>query len=708
MNQEIQKIYQAVGDEQLSEAFERLLKLVPPQQAPLLSRINDLENIYRQLLSYFAQGVKDEKQAEMLLYIRRKLLDITAQAAIESTVAQGSGLFYDRLRYRRSIGFESITTLLEQASNSNNRKQFDELVHLIFDSLWTSDSISEEEASALGKAHEYIRLVAASAITMSLQERWESHKFNFLLEQMGLPHLSPEYRARLLVGIVLTIQSYPHHAQIYQEEITARLEVVNEQISLESILQMFTIRFLFACETESITKQLQNELFNDMQKIAPDLQKFGINDLESMQETDNPEWIEELEKSGLGKKLQEFSELQIEGADVMHSSFMNLKGSSFFREMHNWFLPFDSAHSRVAPLLEGNIMMKQLLETIGQQLCNSDRYSFILSIESLPAALRGTATGAMGGDLELIKEQMKSDTPTSEIEKLDLAIKTYLQDLYRFYKVYERKNEFNDIFRTPISTDLPLLDKYLQRYDTLRQIAEFYFRRKHYKEAGKHFEELTKKGDGTDTSLFQKLGFSFQQQGLFAKALSAYEHAELIDTENAWLLKRMAHCYRQIQQPSNAANIYARLFEQHPKDKSLLLLWGNALVEDHQYNEALNRFYQYEFSVDNPTKAQRPIAWCLFLTGEYERAQNYYKTILEGSDTTHTDLLNAGHTALAMDNIPEAIKHYQKGLSIAPQGTSEFLADYMADLPVLLNANIEESTIKLIPEALRLQALSNS
>lgn len=704
VTQQLQKTYQAVGDGLLSEAFGLVRASVPSQQSHFLTRIDDLENVYRQLLSYFAQGVKDEKQAEMLLYLKRKLIGLAAEVHRESVVAQGTGLFYDRLRYRRSIGFESLVTLLEQAETSTVRKQFDELVRLIFDSLWTADALTDEEAAALSHAGEYIRLVAASALTMALQQQWHSKKLYFLLEELARPDITADYRARLLVGVVLTLRSYPHHTRLYYNEIALRLEAVNEHIPLEPTLEMLSIRFLFACETESITKHLQTELFSDIQKIAPDLRKFGMGDTESIQETGNPEWMEELEKSGLGDKIREFSELQLEGADVMHSSFMNLKGSSFFREMHNWFLPFDAAHSQIAPLLEENAVLKQLVEAIGPQLCNSDRYSFIVSMESLPAALRGSAMGAVGGELDALKEQIKQDVPVGETGKLDTAIKSYLQDLYRFYKVCERKNEFDDIFLSPIPPDLPVLDRYLYKRDTLLHTAEFLFRRKHYDRAAKLLADLAEgKESATDTTLHQKLGFSLQQQGLFAQALAAYSRAELIDTENEWLLKRMAHCYRQLCRPAEAAEIYERLFERNPHEATLLLQRGNALVEDSRYDEALQCFFRYEFSVDDASKARRPIAWCLFLTGQYERAGDYYRTILESDDlSTFTDRLNAGHTSLAMGQIPVAIDHYLAGLKLTPNGKDEFLAAYTADIPVLLKAGIEDAVIRLIPEVLRL------
>ncbi len=43
----------------------------------------------------------------------------------------------------------------------------------------------------------------------------------------------------------------------------------------------------------------------------------------------NPEWQKILDETGLTDKLKEFSDLQLEGADVFHSTFSNLKSYPF-------------------------------------------------------------------------------------------------------------------------------------------------------------------------------------------------------------------------------------------------------------------------------------------------------------------------------------------------------------------------------------------
>ena len=67
---------------------------------------------------------------------------------------------------------------------------------------------------------------------------------------------------------------------------------------------------------------------------------------------ENPEWSEILEQSGIADKLQELTELQMEGADVYMSTFSMLKSFPFFNETAHWFLHFDPEFSAVQDLFQ--------------------------------------------------------------------------------------------------------------------------------------------------------------------------------------------------------------------------------------------------------------------------------------------------------------------------------------------------------------------
>ena len=70
-----------------------------------------------------------------------------------------------------------------------------------------------------------------------------------------------------------------------------------------------------------------------MIKLGPKIsQKINLKDInpELLGNEMNPEWQNMLSNSSLGKKMEEFSELQQEGADVMHSTFRAPKAFPLF------------------------------------------------------------------------------------------------------------------------------------------------------------------------------------------------------------------------------------------------------------------------------------------------------------------------------------------------------------------------------------------
>ena len=128
-------------------------------------------------------------------------------------------------------------------------------------------------------------------------------------------------------------------------------------------------------------------------EIIPEMLKFtsqSLNDKKgdlNAEDLDfNPEWEEYMKESGIDNKIKEISELQLEGADVLMGTFANLKSFPFFNKMSNWFIPFYNDNSNIATVFEDQETgetFKNMFET-SRFMCNSDKYSFCLSILMLP------------------------------------------------------------------------------------------------------------------------------------------------------------------------------------------------------------------------------------------------------------------------------------------------------------------------------------
>lgn len=88
----------------------------------------------------------------------------------------------------------------------------------------------------------------------------------------------------------------------------------------------------------------------------------------------------------------------------------------------------------------------------------------------------------------------------------------YIQDLYRFFKLYIRRTEFTDPFAGHINLlHVSVLNPLLSDSDSLRLIGEYYFRRGYYVEALELFERLSA-AYHSDSEIYQKIGFLLPEE----------------------------------------------------------------------------------------------------------------------------------------------------------------------------------------------------
>ncbi|NLA81174.1 MAG: tetratricopeptide repeat protein [Chloroflexi bacterium] len=453
------------------------------------------------------------------------------------------------------------------------------------------------------------------------------------------------------------------------------------------------------------------EIIPEMMKLSPIIGK-KINLDEWMGETGieekNPEWQKIIDESGLSDKLQELTELQMDGADVFHSTFSNLKSYPFFREVSNWFLPFDPRNSALRNLFtekgEGTSLIEAMFES--SLICDSDKYSFCLSIMMMPENYRKMMIGQLGAEGEEIKKMQEEERALNPFQKEETIIKKYIQNLYRFYKLYPRREEFFDIFTLPL--DYHQIEPFypiVRQPKHLEHIALYYFEKNNFKEAIEAYSLLAEKGGRMKSETWQKIGYSKQMLGDIRGALDAYLHADLIEENNTWVLNRLAYCYRMLKEPTTALEYYRRLEQFRPEDLTIQLNIGHCYLELKQYDEALNYYFKVELLDSNSTRAWRPVAWCAFLSSKFDVAQDYYTRILENSPTAH-DFLNAGHVQISLGNIKRAVELYT--LSKEKAGSMESFQNLLFDdEEELKQAGVDTDILPFILDKMRYDESSN-
>lgn len=436
--------------------------------------------------------------------------------------------------------------------------------------------------------------------------------------------------------------------------------------------------------------------------------RFDLEENDEENDDKNPDWEDTFEKSGLGDKLREMSELQLEGADVYMSTFAALKSYPFFREVQNWFYPFSKQHSSVLKALKktgnkGNTVLDLILEA--GIFSNSDKYSLFFTIHQLPQAQQDMMLSQLNEQQmnELMENSNSNPEMIKRLNESPGAISNqYLHDLYRFFKLSVRRQEFRDIFQDKLDFhNVPALDNILYWADVLFPIADFYISKERWEEAVEIYKELEEIGEfeGDDIADgYQKFGYVLQKTKQYEEAIQAYLKADTLKPDNIWNNRHLATCYRLTKNYRAALAYYKKVEEVAPEDANVIFYIGNCLAEMEQYEEALNYFFKLDFIKSNCVKAWRGIGWCSFISRKYEQAMKYYEKII-GQKPQAIDYMNAGHVAWVMGDIQKAVTFYGKAI-IACESREHFLEMFHKDEEALLKQGVREEDIPLMLDLL--------
>jgi len=719
-----QKTNEALEQKRLKEVFDKinfLLSNVSNWQ--LNEKLSECQDNYKRMLLYLSEGVNDPEQEKIYTDLLRSVYQLADLSFAEVKTRWLSSYAYESRRSSASyiqepteriidsmndwVGKFTLLELLEEGDEKKNtlqnmEEEREKIEAKLFRKIWLSNLWNFDEQNQWLQAlnNKLFPLsslcLIVSAITLNLEEIFDERKAQILLDTCE--HENEELRQRALTGLLLFLRRYDKRLHLYPS-INNRLQHLAEQSRFVKDIRYIIQQFILSRETEKITRIMKEEIIPGMMKISPKLNnKINMDELfgETGFDEKNPEWQNLIEESGLSDRLQEFTELQMEGADVMLSSFIHLKEFPFFREIQNWFIPFNS-NSPAMKDLPVSDFFKILFKS--NLLCNSDKYSFYFSISQSPDDYKSMMMGKFPDDASAIQEILQEEMPDNPTGKIHPAARLYIQDLYRFYKLFFRHNDFDDVFETaPEFYRIPSIYRFISDVESRTIIGEYYFQKNHFAEAAEIFAQLLQ-DNPNDETFHQKKGYCLQMLGNLEEALSAYLKAELLNSNHSWTIKKLANCYRALKQPQEALEYYCKAAALNPDNLSIQLHVGHCHLELKNYTEALKYYFKVEYLSNSKEKAWRPIAWCSFLMGKYNEAMDYYAKILESSPDA-IDYLNAGHVRLAMGANKEALNLYRQAVSAQGDSFEKFLETFTADVPDLLQADVKPENIPVLLDCL--------
>ena len=705
------KLYEYLDSKQLVLAFKTLRVMVDDTQKWELSEeLNRLTTSYGYMLQYLSQGVLDPQRDNILSQILVDAYTLTDKTVISLAASQSTHIFYQREQQYKNVKLQNLVeeyivaqnkiqllSSVDEANLDNDAstslmRQCEALESDIFNKLWSSFPLNKDEEESVKAlfANEqlpsHLKSLVLSALMLGLSKFFDAPKLILLLDSYCKLN-DTELKLRALINAVIIIYLYRDRINAYKDVLTA-LKSLETQPDFDGDMQLIFTRLIHSRNTDNISRKLKDDLMPELQKLSPDLfnkikgKTPGTIDISDIEE--NPQWQEWLDKSGITRKLEEYNELQLQGGDVFISTFAKLKSYPFFNTLSNWFLPYHDNCTAVTSAFCGKRHPLTGLFKVMPILCDSDKYSMLLSIAAAPESQRNMMFQQFEAQREQLQE-LQNEEVQSVIKMRDNIVNRYIQDLYRFFKLYSRRREFKSIFDSDINlTDVECLKPYITHTPTLSVIAEFYFKNGFYDDAIKFYRLMVSNHDA-DPHVYQKIGYSFQSLGKWREALRNYSRYELVDNSDVWNTKQMAQCYRSLHDHAKAIEYYSKALDISPQSVNLCLSLGHCFLDKGEYDKALQQYYKADFMPKAKHRAWRPIAWCSLLTGKHEQAVNYYKKIIREDTATSQDYLNYGHVLQVMGNIAEAIVQYRESLALENHNEETFAKQYMADAKYVVN-----------------------
>src|SRR5574344_258211 len=672
----------------------------------LLASLEEVENDYKLMKDYMIRGFHDPERADVYSRLLISLYNIVGDAIVNClreknpayassvSIAQGYSYGPEKVKavlegFVQNLAMASLESKekqkeLTQKLYSENHRYMSCLFSAVLVSRMWHDSTSEFYSSLIvSPTIDAINAnVIISAIMLSCMYVFDINKLKTLI---SIYHNATDehLRQRALVGFAFClpmddIDFFPQlKVQIYNmlDEKTC-----NELFELQR-------QIIYCKNADSDSEEIRRNVMPDiLQNSHYNITHSGIleNDDDSLRDILNPgaedEAMEKMEQS-FGRMM----DMQKKGSDIYFGGFSQMKSYSFFYELVNWFCPFYAEHPSL-----GNVMgrfgdsayLKDLFST--GPFCDSDKYSFALSIsaifDQMPPEVRKLISGK-----ETIWREWNPDNNQSDT----FIRRMYLQDLYRFFRLYAQKscfiNPFDSsqdnyrglFFTNPLFSHSPLqkrvveLEKFLMKHrcdkevsmvinsykgedniDALRIEAVYNLKMGNYAGAGMYFLRVLQLNSDDEEALKGIAQCDFHQ-GSYETALETYEKLlKLCPNKKLYLLNTaITHIYKGIQERN--------------MDKGFLL---SGKVEDYggkeDVEDGMKILFRLNYEEPDHVNVMRALAWGYLQTKGNSESFAMLRKINDLGRCKAEDYLNMGYCQWFLNMPKNAVESFRRYMSM--------------------------------------------
>ena len=691
-------------DKRLDLAIEVLEQLYV--QRPTLighSELEAVKNDYQLMVDYMERGFTDDKRASLYLSLLQRLYRVAADLEI-SWRCKNVIVYVDAFRisdhlntshdFIRSVleSFVSdvaMLSLLPEAERTEKAKDLYDrhqvFINRLFNTLWTSCQWSDDDCAfytglMLSPMVDVVdQQLLVSAVTLGAMNQFDINKFK-ALTTVYQQSTDERVRQRALVGWVLSVfegmDIFPEQDKIIRK-LCENKDTIRELYALQ-------IQFFYSQDTEKDNEKLQRDIMPYLVEGSNiTIGRLGIVEKEedSLENILNQD-AEDKRMEQMEEKVRKMMEMQKQGSDIYFGGFRQMKRFPFFNDLANWFTPFYIDHPALRTTIE-RIGQPNILQTITNQgnFCESDKYSLAFAMESIINQIPGNIKEMMGseGAFAPMGTTLDKSNPT-------YICRAYIQDLYRFFRLYRSSNELINPFIDNHKSSF-VADTFFFVYKSFigTGLDEYKMRLALYLYKHKNMDKLV---ELMSTFHVEDANYNILMGYInlyFGKPDVAYQIFNMVlqeDTENQWALKGMARAAMDCEDYDTAEHTYSQLLRLEPDNINYAVKRCVTLLKTERYAEAREELFRLDYQYPDNMNVKRVFAWTMLLDKSLDKASQLYDRIL--SDTPMAeDYLNSGYCWWAQGNIGQAKNSFQAWITMTKGNKDRLLEEIRNDQKVL-------------------------
>ena len=672
---------------------------------------DSIRNDYRLMVDYMGRGYADSQREALYSTLLQRLYRVAANLEI-SWRCKNIGAYIDAFRVSAHLNMshDFIRTVLEtfvsdvamlslQPESTRKQRQTEiydrhqQFVNRLFNALWTSCQWTEEDCvfyTDLLLSPTVVsgdQQIIASAISLGAMNQFDINKFKTLVSVYR--RASDEYvRQRALVGWVLSVFE---GMDIFAEQGAVVRELCSDSSITRELLTL-QIQFFYSQDAEKDNDKIQHDIMPDIMRNSNlAVGRLGIIEkeedaLENILHQD----AEDRRMEQMEEKVRKMMDMQKQGSDIYFGGFRQMKRFPFFNEVVNWFTPFYLEHPALRPVMRnfGDSNFLRILMDKGN-FCESDKYSFALALEHIINQLP-----------ENMKEVMESEDvlgPLAATEAPQDAVsirRTYLQDLYRFFRLYRSSGDFINPFEDNGKGDF-VADTFFFTYrifmgtgldDVKLRLALHLY--KHHQFT--RLTELLATFQSSDPRYSILLGYTNIEAGRSETSYHFFDEALKSEPDNQWALRGKARAALDSEDYSTAEEVYARLLELNPEHKGYTVNHCVALLKLGRAGEVREELFRLDYQYPEDMNVKRVLAWAMLSDRSLDKASQLYDRLLAATPV-HEDYLNAGYCQWALGNIQHAAGLFREWMSKSGNGRARLLEEFRSDADILSTYDITDT-----------------